>query len=177
MKENSVSDVPSKLAERFDKVRELVNVAEIYAEDGAPMSAMQNLVDAIAAIRNIIEPAPDENRRPMPLERLVETVEGAQHRRKPEEIAAVPWVAEAIGLHAPAIRALGEVAALAEKQYRAALVEWITRDWTCLCVVSCDEDPATACSLSGQQHVHPAIPGQPGVYGPCPVHPDAPGDQ
>jgi hypothetical protein len=128
-------------------------------------------------IRRIIEPAPDENRRPMPLEQLVETVEDALHRRKPEEIAAVPWVAEAIGLHAPAIRALGEVAALAEKQHQAALVKWITRDWTCLCVVSCDEDPATACSLSGQRHVHPELPGQPGVYGPCPIHPDAPGDQ
>lgn len=166
-----------KLAERFDKVRELVNVAEIYAEDGAAMSAMQNLVDAIATIRSITEPAPDQNRRPMPLERLVETVEGAQHRRKPEEIAAVPWVAEAIGLHAPAIRALGETAALAEQQYRAALVEWITRDWSCLCRVSCDEAPTTARSLSGQQRVHPEIPDQPGVYGSCPVHPDARGDR
>ncbi|MFI1226049.1 MULTISPECIES: hypothetical protein [Streptomyces] len=171
-----MSAVPSKLAEQFDNVRELVNVAETYAEDGAPMSAMQNLVDAIATIRSIIEPAPDQDQRPMPLEWLVETVEGAQHRRKPEEVAAVPWVAEAIGLHAPAIRALGEVAALAEQQYRAALVEWITRDSTCRCVVSCDEDPTTACSLAGQPHVHPEIPGRPGVYGPCPVHLEAVGD-
>ncbi|MFD3309412.1 hypothetical protein [Streptomyces sp. NPDC058656] len=171
-----MSAVSSKLAERFDKIREQVDVAEMYAADGAPMSAMQNLVDAIATIHGIIEPSPDQNRQPMPLERLVETVEGALHRRKSEEIAAVPWVAEAIGLHEPAIRALGEVAALAEQQYRAALVEWIGRDWTCLCVVSCAEDPATACSLSGRRHVHPGIPGQPGVYGPCPVHLDAPGD-
>lgn len=172
-----MSAIPSKLAERFDKVRDLVSVAETYAEDGATMSAMQNLVDAIAAIRSIIEPAPDQDRHPMPLERLVETIEGALHGRKAEEIAAVPWVAEAIGLHDPAIRAMGEMAALAAQQYRTALVEWITRDWTCLCVVSCNEHPATACSLSGQQHIHPELPGRPGVYGPCPVHPDAPGDR
>lgn len=52
-----MSTVPSKLAERS------TNVAEAYAEDGAAMSAMQNLVDDIAAIRGIIEPAPDQNRR------------------------------------------------------------------------------------------------------------------
>jgi hypothetical protein len=46
----------------------------------------------------------------------------------------------------------------------------------CTCVEFCDQDPATACSLSGQPHVHPEIPGHPGVYGPCPVHPDRPGD-
>ncbi|MEU2585255.1 hypothetical protein ABZ612_20305 [Streptomyces avermitilis] len=43
--------------------------------------------------------------------------------------------------------------------------------------MSCDEDPATACGLSGQQHFHLAIPGRPGVYGPCPLHPDALGDR
>ncbi|MET8291493.1 hypothetical protein ABZV80_40925 [Streptomyces sp. NPDC005132] len=42
------------------------------------------------------------------------------------------------------------------------------------CVEFCDEDPKTACSLSGRRHVHPASQG-PG-FGPCPVHPDAPGD-
>ncbi len=49
-------------------------------------------------------------------------------------------------------------------------------DWTdCLCVVSCADDPATMCSLSGEPHVHPNLyPGD--VFGPCPVHPDAPGD-
>ncbi|MET9776240.1 hypothetical protein ABZ023_18600 [Streptomyces sp. NPDC006367] len=56
-------------------------------------------------------------------------------------------------------------------------------DWTllrhhdaCACVTHCDQDPATACSLSGIRHVHPAVPGRPGAYGPCPDHPDAPGD-
>lgn len=44
----------------------------------------------------------------------------------------------------------------------------------CTCVEFCDEDPKTACSLSGRRHVHPASQG-PG-FGPCPVHPDAPGD-
>lgn len=44
---------------------------------------------------------------------------------------------------------------------------------TCECVVSCADDPATACSLSGEPHVHPL---QDGIFGPCPVHPDAPGD-
>lgn len=38
----------------------------------------------------------------------------------------------------------------------------------CLCIVDCDDDPDTACSLSGDWHVHPGEP--------CPVHPDAPGD-
>ncbi|MFJ4342660.1 hypothetical protein [Streptomyces sp. NPDC088915] len=46
----------------------------------------------------------------------------------------------------------------------------------CTCVTNCAEDPKTACALSGRRHVHPAIPGRPGVYGPCPEHPDAPGD-
>ena len=46
----------------------------------------------------------------------------------------------------------------------------------CTCVEFCDEDPKTACSLSGRPHVHPEIPVWPGVYGPCPVHPDRPGD-
>lgn len=46
----------------------------------------------------------------------------------------------------------------------------------CACVLTCAEDPKTSCSLSGQRHVHPAIPDRPGVYGPCPEHPDAPGD-
>ncbi|MEY9839433.1 hypothetical protein [Streptacidiphilus sp. EB103A] len=44
----------------------------------------------------------------------------------------------------------------------------------CTCVVSCADDPATACSHSGVLHVHPA--GPVGTFGPCPVHPDAPGD-
>ncbi|MER6519986.1 hypothetical protein ABT246_24420 [Streptomyces sp. NPDC001553] len=46
----------------------------------------------------------------------------------------------------------------------------------CTCVLACAEDPKTSCSLSGQRHVHPAVPGRPGVCGPCPKHPDAPGD-
>jgi hypothetical protein len=40
---------------------------------------------------------------------------------------------------------------------------------TCECYHTCAEDPATACSLSGDWHVHPGEP--------CPVHPDAPGDR
>jgi hypothetical protein len=39
----------------------------------------------------------------------------------------------------------------------------------CTCVHDCADDPATACSLSGEWHVHPEEP--------CPVHPDAPGDR
>jgi hypothetical protein len=39
----------------------------------------------------------------------------------------------------------------------------------CTCVFSCADDPATACSLSGQFHVHPES-------GACPLHPEAPGD-
>lgn len=44
----------------------------------------------------------------------------------------------------------------------------------CTCVTSCDEHPPTACSLSGIPHVHPDTGS--GTFGPCPVHPDAPGD-
>lgn len=44
----------------------------------------------------------------------------------------------------------------------------------CTCVTDCAEDPATACSLSGEPHVHPDN-GE-GTFGPCPFHPDAPGD-
>lgn len=44
----------------------------------------------------------------------------------------------------------------------------------CTCVYSCADDPATACSLSGVWHVHPDTGS--GVFGPCPVHPEAPGD-
>ena len=40
----------------------------------------------------------------------------------------------------------------------------------CTCVYSCADDPATACSLSGEFHVHPDS-------GECPLHPDAPGDR
>jgi hypothetical protein len=39
----------------------------------------------------------------------------------------------------------------------------------CTCIHTCAEDPPTACSLSGDWHVHPGEP--------CPVHPDAPGDR
>jgi hypothetical protein len=39
----------------------------------------------------------------------------------------------------------------------------------CACVFSCADDPETACSLSGDFHVH--------AGDPCLVHPDAPGDR
>lgn len=44
----------------------------------------------------------------------------------------------------------------------------------CTCVHDCAGE--TRCSLSGQWHVHPDSPQWPGLYGPCPIHPDAPGD-
>jgi hypothetical protein len=44
----------------------------------------------------------------------------------------------------------------------------------CTCVEYCNEDPRTACSLSGEPHVHPADQGF--GFGPCPVHPERPGD-
>lgn len=40
----------------------------------------------------------------------------------------------------------------------------------CTCVYSCG-----SCSLSGDWHVHPDADGR-GLFGPCPLHPDAPGD-
>lgn len=45
----------------------------------------------------------------------------------------------------------------------------------CTCVTSCADDPRSACSLSGEPHVHPSrFPGD--GFGRCPEHPDAPGD-
>lgn len=44
----------------------------------------------------------------------------------------------------------------------------------CRCVFSCADDPPTMCSLSGQWHVHPDAGND--IFGPCPEHPDAPGD-
>lgn len=44
----------------------------------------------------------------------------------------------------------------------------------CTCLYSCADDPAEACSLSGEWHVHPQD--ERGVTGACPLHPDAPGD-
>ena len=44
----------------------------------------------------------------------------------------------------------------------------------CRCVTACAEDPATACGLSGEPHVHPDDGND--LFGRCPVHPDAPGD-
>ncbi|MFE5864505.1 hypothetical protein [Streptomyces virginiae] len=44
----------------------------------------------------------------------------------------------------------------------------------CTCVEFCNEDPKTACTLSGRRHVHPGSHGT--GFGPCPVHLDAPGD-
>ncbi|MCM2430947.1 DUF262 domain-containing protein [Streptomyces sp. RKAG337] len=44
----------------------------------------------------------------------------------------------------------------------------------CTCIEFCDQDPATACTLSGRRHVHPRD--KNGEFGPCPVHPEAEGD-
>ncbi|MFE2157040.1 hypothetical protein ACFW9M_04415 [Streptomyces lydicus] len=46
-------------------------------------------------------------------------------------------------------------------------------DNACACVTNCAEDKG-GCSLSGRRHVHPRT--RTGQYGPCPEHPDAPGD-
>ncbi|MFG2864695.1 hypothetical protein [Streptomyces sioyaensis] len=43
----------------------------------------------------------------------------------------------------------------------------------CTCVTNCDEAKG-GCSLAGRRHVHPRT--RTGQYGPCPEHPDAPGD-
>jgi hypothetical protein len=51
---------------------------------------------------------------------------------------------------------------------RAAEEAGMSEATDCECVVSCSDDPPTACSLSGEPHVHPEQR--------CPVHPDAPGD-
>jgi hypothetical protein len=53
----------------------------------------------------------------------------------------------------------------------------VTQDnmYRCTCIFSCADDPMTACGWSGVEwHVHPKSQGI--GFGPCPVHPDAPGD-
>jgi hypothetical protein len=72
-----------------------------------------------------------------------------------------------------------ELAALADMQAKESRMANDNRSIRqendlCTCVEACDEDPATACGLAGQPHVHPASQG-PG-FGPCPVHPERPGD-
>ncbi|WP_331732931.1 hypothetical protein OG613_48945 (plasmid) [Streptomyces sp. NBC_00015] len=161
----------------YARIRGLIDVAETYAEDGAPQTAVARLLAARALIDGIVQPLPEPTTATMPLEQLVDAVEAASWRKTPDEVAAMPWVAEAINQHDPLIRALGKRAELARRQHQVALVDWIQQDRECTCVTHCAEDPATACSLSSKErHVHPALPGHPGVYGPCPRHPDAPGD-
>lgn len=60
------------------------------------------------------------------------------------------------------------------KQPRITDANW----YDCTCVFSCGEDPATRCSWHNVEwHVHPRGAGRYGdLFGPCPVHPDAPGD-
>lgn len=160
----------------FGQIRDLVDLAETYADDGAPQSATHNLMEARALLEGLLT-GPPATAPTRSLEHLVDTVEGAGFRRTPEEIAAVPWIAQEIGRHDPRIGALGDLVETIRQQHQQAVVEWINRDWTCLCVTHCAEDQATACSLSGTgPHVHPPLPGHPGAYGPCPRHPDAPGD-
>ncbi|SHU66420.1 Uncharacterised protein [Mycobacteroides abscessus subsp. abscessus] len=52
----------------------------------------------------------------------------------------------------------------------------ITTMAECTCIYDCSNDHASRCSLSGSWHVHPDDPQTSGVFGPCPIHPDAPGD-
>lgn len=54
------------------------------------------------------------------------------------------------------------IPALASRAGRAART-------ACTCIHTCADDPASACDLSGEWHVHPGEP--------CPQHPDAPGDR
>lgn len=171
-----MSVLPPKIAEKFSKIEASVEEARLCAGGHRADLAVEHLLDAVAVIRSLIG-SPKDTWKPLPLVRTAELVESAKLRRTPEEIAAFPQIADAIGRHNPAIGALGEEAAHAEQRYQVALVDWITRDWTCRCIVNCAEDPATAwCSLSGRAHVHPEIPSRPGVYGACPVHPNALGD-
>lgn len=58
-----------------------------------------------------------------------------------------------------------------ERYQRDTLVREVSE---CTCVTSCAEHPPTACSLSGIPHVHPDDGS--GTFGPCPAHPDRPGD-
>ncbi|WP_435244305.1 hypothetical protein [Streptomyces sioyaensis] len=63
-------------------------------------------------------------------------------------------------------RAVKNVPALAAARREA-------EEGTCTCVTNCDEAKG-GCSLAGRPHVHPRS--RTGQYGPCPEHPDAPGD-
>ena len=71
-------------------------------------------------------------------------------------------------------QAASRAARLEIKRRKQTAAHALAEAAACTCVFSCADDPATRCSLSGQFHVHPDD--GTGVFGPCPVHPDAPGD-
>ncbi|MGW0562844.1 hypothetical protein ACWDZ4_20050 [Streptomyces sp. NPDC003016] len=158
----------------YQDIAGAIELAETYAEDGAPHSAADQLVEARNLIDKMLTPAATAPTPAMPLPQFMETVTGALVRRTPAEVAQVPWVAQTISAYAPHINALRELAETTAQRYQAALVDWIEVRQECTCVVTCAEDPASACSLSGKRHVHPLD--RHGRFGPCPEHRDAVGD-
>lgn len=86
-------------------------------------------------------------------------------------VAQQSQVAMALGELDNIVRALAE----SSTPVTRADVDLRPPNWPgCRCVEDCASDPATACSLSGEPHVHP----DDGLdtFGRCPQHPDAPGD-
>jgi hypothetical protein len=155
-------------------VRQMADVVGIRMVRAMAQEAVRRAAHVLATMNAGGSAAPTPlPEKPMERDKLIDTVTGALFRRSPDEIAGTESVAMAICAHAPRINALREVGEIAQAQYRAALVDWIKTHAECVCVTNCAEDPATACSLSGQQHVHPRTHGE---FGPCAVHRDAPGD-
>ncbi|KFG71502.1 hypothetical protein [Streptomyces mutabilis] len=114
---------PTEPVDLAEQIRDLVDVAATYAADGAPQTATDRLLEARALIDSMM-PRPTVTP-VVPLKTLTETVRNALHRRTPEDIAAVPWVAEAIGQHDDRAGALGELVTMTNEKHRAALVAWI----------------------------------------------------
>lgn len=172
----------------YAAIAETVERAERLAEDGATVGVRSLLLEARAMIDTALGAAtpiyPETLRIQAALLDLHPKTENPRHgccappqlcrghvdecRSREHPLGGVPWPCAT--LRAAGITSDADAAKVRRLSAAAAVDE-------CTCVTNCAEDPKTACSLSGRSHVHPAIPGFPGVYGPCPEHPDAPGDR
>ncbi|MGW2421461.1 hypothetical protein ACWC0C_19805 [Streptomyces sp. NPDC001709] len=163
-------------------VKNAIDLAETYDQDGAPLSARRNLLHARTLLDRLVR-----STGAVPEDFFVpgSTYALGDGFTAPEDVRY--FLVEHVMRHPDRgiWRAVGwERTGLPEAPWHGGFHdEGEFKDWTallpddaCTCVTHCDQDPATACSLSGIRHVHPALPGRPGAYGPCPEHPDAPGD-
>ncbi|WP_331762508.1 hypothetical protein OG612_45605 (plasmid) [Streptomyces sp. NBC_01527] len=165
----------------YELIADAVDLAGTYAEDGAPASARANLLRARALIDSALaHPAAGTPDFFLP----GRTYANGDGFTAPEETTL--FRAELITTHPvhKTLRAIGwQRTATSGSPWREASFDGaefaemrlLPEPDECTCVITCAEDPASACALSGQRHVHPDPSGL-GTFGPCPEHPDAPGD-